>query len=210
MIAVLQGAMHDRSGAATVEFALLFWILLFLTLGIIEFGLALFQWARAEKALQLGARIAVVSSPIAHELKNFSGKTDANSFGDSCRDATTGATQPYCVYDPNPVRCTSTGCNGYGFDAAAFNRIVDRMRVIAPWIQPDWVVVEYGATGLGFVGRPGSRQGEFNLVPSVSVRIENAAFPLLLMDDLFGLDAIPMPTFSTTLVGEDLGTVTED
>jgi len=199
---------RNESGATAVEFALLFWVLLFVTLGIIEFGRALFEWNRAEKALQFGARLAVVSDPIADGLKLFSGKTNANQMGDPCADAS-GNIQTYCRFDPDPVICTSGGCNGYGFSSLTFNRIVARMQEIDPSVQAENVVVEYRSTELGFVGRPGSQAGNFNLVPAVTVRLRNMSLQFLVLDDLFGFGDIPMPEFATTLIGEDLSTVTD-
>lgn len=199
----------NNRGAVATEFALLFMILFVLTLGTIEFGLAVFEWARTEKALQRGARFAVVTDPVADGLRTLSGKTSANMFGDGCRDSATGNIQPYCQYDPDPIICTSTGCSGYGFDATAFNAIVARIREINPRIRATDVVIEYRSTELGFVGRPNGRAGEFNLVPAVTVRVQNLVYPFYALDDLLGMPNVPMPEFATTLIGEDLGSVTE-
>jgi Flp pilus assembly pilin Flp len=207
-MSILRRFFRGKSGGPAVEMALLFPVILFVTLGIIEFGYALFQWNRAEKALQLGARLAVTWDPIAADLTSFDGKANTNTFGDACTDPVTGVVQPACIYDPNPIVCTSAGCNGYGFSAAAFNAIVDEMQVIFDWIRPENVVVEYAATGLGFVGRPGNNADEFNLVPAVTVRLQNMTFNFLVIDDLFGFAAIDMPRFATTLIGEDLSTNT--
>lgn len=205
----LRGYTTNDRGAVATEFALLFMSLFVLTIGILEFGLAVFEWARIEKALQRGARLAVVTDPVATDLRDFSGKTSANMFGDPCRDSATGGIQPYCQYDPDPIVCTASGCNGYGFDATAFNAIVARIQETNPRIQAANVVVEYRATELGFVGRPGGRADEFNLVPSVTVRVRNLAYPFYVLDDLLGFSNLIMPEFATTLIGEDLGTVTE-
>lgn len=206
---LLKNFRANKSGAVATEFGLLFMILFVLTLGTIEFGLAVFEWARTEKALQRGARFAVVTDPVATELRAFDGKTNANMWGDGCRDSSTGNIQPYCQYDPDPIICTSTGCSGYGFDATAFNAIVARIQQINPRIQAANIVIEYRATELGFVGRPGGVDGEFNLVPAVTVRVQNLAYPFYALDDLLGLPNLPMPEFATTLIGEDLGSVTE-
>lgn len=199
---------RDERGGPAVEVALLFVIIFILTMGIFEFGYALFQWNRAEKALQLGARLAVTWDPVASDLTDFSGKTNDSSWGDPCMDEATGTIQDYCMYDPNPVVCTSSGCNGYGYSADAFNAIVTRMQELYTWIQPENVVIEYAATGLGFVGRPGNHPEEFNLVPAVTIRLVNMTFQFLTLDELLGLDSIDMPLFTTTLIGEDLRTTT--
>lgn len=204
-----KGFTTNERGAVATEFALLFMSLFLLTIGIVEVGIAVFDWARTEKALQRGARFAIVTDPVATELRDFDGKTSANSYGDSCLDAATGNVQSYCQYDPDPIVCISGGCNGYGFDATAFDAIVARIREFNPRIQAANVVVEYRSSELGFVGRPGGRVGEFNIVPAVTVRIRNLSYPFFVLDDLLGLGDLTMPPFATTLIGEDLGSVTE-
>ncbi len=200
---------RNESGAVAVEFALVFGFLLLLSLGFVEFGVALLQWNRAEKALQLGARFAVVSDPVAPDLVTFSGKTGTNSFGDACMDPATGAIKAGCTYDPNPVVCTSAGCSAYNFSATNFNNIVAEMQTVFPAIQPENVTIEYEASGLGFVGRPSSQPGEFNLSPLVTVRVTNLPFDFLVIDVLFGFQSPSMPPFSATFTGEDMSTITD-
>lgn len=203
----LSAFIKDRKGSVAVEFAMLFVVLFVMTMGIIEIGRALYEWNRAEKALQLAARYAVVSDPVATDLRTFSGKTAGNNFGDSCRDTATGAIQSYCQY--GPIICTSGGCSSYGFSATAFDAIFQKVQAVLPSITPANLIVEYRATELAFVGRPGGRSGEFNLVPAVTVRLQNIAYGFLVLDDLFGVGPVVMPKFATTLVGEDLSTVTD-
>jgi hypothetical protein len=199
---------RNETGAVAVEFALVFGFLLLLSLGFIEFGVALLQWNRAEKALQMGARLAVVRDPVATDLINFDGKTGSNSFGDACMDPVTGVIQAGCIYAPNPVVCNSTGCSGYSYSATDFNNIVTEMQAISPNIQPGNVTIEYEASGLGFVGRPASQPGLFNLSPLVTVKVNNLIFDFIAIDVLFGFQNLTMPPFSATLTGEDMSTVT--
>ncbi|MFQ5766234.1 MAG: TadE/TadG family type IV pilus assembly protein, partial [Rhodospirillales bacterium] len=56
---------QDQRGAVAVEVAIVFGVLLVLTISLIEFALALWQWNSAEKATQLGVRYAVESDPVA-------------------------------------------------------------------------------------------------------------------------------------------------
>lgn len=198
---------RDREGAVAVEFALLFVALFVITVGIIDVGAALYQWNRAEKALQQAARYAVVSDPVANDLRFFSGKTAGNTFGDSCRDSATGGIQAYCQY--GPIVCTNTECSSYGFSATAFDAIFQKVQAVIPSVTPENLAVEYRATELAFVGRPGGRTGEFNLVPVVTIRLRNIAYNFMVLDDLFGIGPVLMPGFTTTLVGEDVGTVTD-
>ena len=67
----LQKIIRDDRGASMVEFSIivsLFFVVLF---GLIEFSLALYQWNSATKAVQLGARLAAVSSPVWNQLADM-------------------------------------------------------------------------------------------------------------------------------------------
>lgn len=201
------GFLRDRKGSVAVEFALLFMVLFVLTMGIIEFGRALYEWNKAEKALQIAARFAIVTDPVASGLRTFSGKDNSNDFGDSCRDPGTGGIQSYCQY--GPIICTNTGCSSLGFSSTAFNAIFQKVQPWFPALQPENLVVEYRATNLGFVGRPGARTGEFNLVPAVTIRLRNIQYDFMVLDDLLGIGPVVMPEFTTTLIAEDLSNVVD-
>ncbi len=69
---------QDHRGAAAVEVAIVFGVLLVLTISLIEFALALWQWNSAEKATQLGVRYAVESNPVATAFTSYSGVSDGN------------------------------------------------------------------------------------------------------------------------------------
>ena len=64
MIGFIRNLWSRREGAAAVEFALVCVPLLVVTIGIMEFSFALYQWNAAEKATQFGVRMAVVSTPV--------------------------------------------------------------------------------------------------------------------------------------------------
>ena len=188
-------------GAAAVEFALVCVPLLVITIGIMEFAFALYQWNSAEKATQFGVRMAVVSTPVASGLNNFDGKNNGNEYGD----------EPMPGFAPSSVICdgATTSCNnGYTFLSSVHNRVVTRMQQIFPRITAANVVVEYLPISLGFVGRP------CGPVPSVTVRLQNMTFDFIVIDGILTLvqsgTALPagitMPGFVATMVGEDLNT----
>jgi hypothetical protein len=198
MFNFLKSLRNKSEGAAALEFALVCVPMLLITIGIIEFAFALYQWNAAEKATQFGARRAVVSTPVAAGINTFNGKTNANEFGD----------EPMPDFANSAVVCngaTSQCSNGYTFVAASLNRIVSRMQDIFPRVRAANVVVEYQPIGLGFVGRCGA-------VPSVTVRLQNMTYDFMVIDSLLslvggpGAAAIAMPSFTTTMVGEDLNT----
>ncbi|HZD54598.1 MAG TPA: TadE family protein [Woeseiaceae bacterium] len=197
----------SEHGAAAVEFAFVAFPLILLTLGIIDFGFALYTWTQAEKAAHLGVRTAVVSDLVAPQLADFSGVTNQSAAGASCA-AADGSTTSYCTYSPDPVVCTSTGCNGYGFSSSAFNKIITSMRTLYPSLGATKVEVEYASSPLGFAGRPGNSPGSFNLVPLVTVRIINLTYDWVALGSLLGLPAINLPDISATMPGEDLDSST--
>ncbi len=200
---------QDQRGAAAVEVAIVFGVLLVLTVALFEFALALWQWNGAEKATQLGVRYAVESDPVATALTSYRGISDGNF-----EPGTSLVTSKVAAFT---VRCTSSGCTcpggcsafggNPGWDAVAFDAIVDKMRGIFPRIQPANVVVEYRHVGMGFAGRLGA-----DLVPTVTVELQGLTFDFLLLSFLgpmmYGATTvpagIPMPSFAATLTGEDL------
>ena len=197
-------------GAAAVEFALVCAPLLLVTIGIMEFSFALYQWNAAEKATQMGVRIAVVSTPVADGLTSFDGKNSGNNYGD----------EPMPDFSGSPITCsgaTSTCSGGYTWATTPLDennrtpheRIVARMQQIFPRIGAANVVVEYRAMPVGFVGKP------CGPIPSVTVRLQDMAFDFFVIDALAGLVAagtslpasLTMPPFPATMVGEDLSTL---
>lgn len=187
---MLKKFIREQEGAFAAEFAIIVSVLILLTFAVMDMGYALWQWNNAEKAAQIGARLAVVSTPIASGLANY-----------DCGNDTTAAGQP-CSQGGNnfgAVTCTMTSCTGFGFSQDEADRLLARMRKIFPQMQADNLVVEYQDLSLAFDGR-GSPVG------SVTVRIVDMSFDFLLLDSLIGAETISMPEFTTTLTSEDLST----
>lgn len=186
----LRSSLADRRGTSSVEFALiglLFFTFIFLT---IDFGRAMWDWNAAAKATHWGARFAVVHDMVPADLYSYDGLADAGG---------NGLPVPIAAISPNPIVCTSTGCNGYGFDQAAFDAIVQRMQAIDNRIQAANVVVEYRHIGLGFAGNPFGP----DILPAVTVRLQGMVFSLI-TPGVANFATIPMPAFATTLIGESL------
>ncbi len=207
----LLGVLWRRSeGAAAIEFALVCIPLLLITIGIMEFAFALFQWNAAEKATQMGVRMAVVSTPVVAGLNTFTGTGGGKIAGEEPPEtfmATVG-TPIVCNDSGNLGNCTGGIAGITSFDAPVHTRIVNRMRLIFPRIAASNVAVEYYFMGLGFVGRP------CGPVPSVTVRLQNMNFDFIVIDSLLSLVAgggglgpsMAMPSFTATMTGEDLNT----
>lgn len=200
----------DTSGAAAVEFAFISFALILLTFAVLDVGFALYWFNRAEKATQLGVRIAAVSDPVTNFLQDFSGTgtgPGAGNAGDSCVDAS-GVIQPFC--DHNDILCTVSGSTGTctgetsTFSNAAFSKIFNEMRVLYPQLKSENVQVEYRATPLGFASRPGNADGTYNLVPQVTVRIVGLEYSYIALGSLLGLEPFTLPVISASMTGEDL------
>ena len=153
-----------------------------------------------------------------------------NSFGDPS-DGVPGdyidATNSSCGYD---ITCTSSAadgsagsCTGGGtYDATAMRNIVfgrcDAATETCPRtacvqsaslldvgmcnlftrIDARNVQVRYEYTGLGYAGRPGGP------VPTVTVSLRNLNYDFVLIGGFLPTNTITMPSFATTVTGEDL------
>lgn len=183
---------HDRSGASAAEFALVLPLLLLMMFGIIDGGRWMWTYNRAEKATQMGARFAAVTSYV------------SSSVGDSYVGA---CTPPLTQGDVIPADCFSTitctvdGCDSGTFDATAFANVVNWMNRFMPEIETDNVVIEYSPSGLGYAGNPNGP----DLAPLVTVKLGDPADPLTFQPlTSLMLAEIDLPTFTTTLTAEDL------
>src|SRR5207253_3094914 len=113
-----------ESGAAMVEMTIVIPILLTLVLGFVDLGFAFYQWNAANKAVQIGARLAEVSSPVATGLTlegaipadttQVGNAVPANTYDYLC-SSTAGGT----------VSCSCAGgtCQNLTVNTAAFNLI---------------------------------------------------------------------------------------
>jgi hypothetical protein len=210
----------DTDGAAFLEFtvfALFFFTLLF---GIVDFTFAYFQWNAATKAVQLGARLAAVSEPIAAGLRSRPWKVAGYTSGDddialsdgySCTCTSSGCTSgdgarlcPAAATAPSG--CTTTYC-GSALNTLVYGRGNGACDGSPPnigmcnmfWrITPDNVRVTYDYTGLGYAGRP------FGPVPTIRVELVGLTFQFFFLGGLLGFDDITIPGLASTVTGEDL------
>jgi hypothetical protein len=182
-------------------------------LGSIEFLFALFQWNAATKAVQIGARIAAVSDPVAAGLDNLSLAVvsaavppggpmpvftiTCDGATASCTCNTVGACPGVGGYDPNAMNTIvygrgSSSCS----DATSFYDT--GMCDIFSRIGPANVVIVYTQTGLGYAGRPGGP------VPTITISIQNLPFQFFFLSGLRGFKDIPIPALTTSITAEDL------
>src|SRR5215470_12560896 len=117
----IQRLSRDEAGAVLVEVTVVMALMFVFILGSIDFLFAFYQWNAAAKAVQIGARIAAVSDPVAVVLDGVSrSAVSVNlppgagmpAFEVTCKGATSS--------------CTCVGlCTGLGdYNAQAMNTIV--------------------------------------------------------------------------------------
>jgi hypothetical protein len=197
----------DTEGAAFLEFTIFVGAFFTILFGIIDFTYAYYQWNAATKAVQVGARLAAVSDPVASDLSvpnwDVEGyeSGDVVSIADGFTYRCTGADQ----------KCMDDGTE-YDYDAAAMDTIVygrgntecdSTTRNIGMcnlfWpITPENVVVTYEYTGLGYAGRPTGP------VPTIRVEVTGIPFQFFMLGALLGFGNIEIPGLGSTITGEDL------
>lgn len=201
---------RDEEGAVFAEFAIMLPMIVLIVFGSIDFLYAFYQWNAAAKAVQIGARIAAVSDPLAPGLNQLSSQALLNG-------AMPGTPMPGFTVTCRERSCTCVGaCTGLlenTFNAAAINRIVfgrgrsacgqagsyetAGMCDALESIRPENVVVIYKQSGLGYAGRPGGP------VPTIEVSLENMQFQMFFLSSLLGVH-IAMPAVTATMTAEDL------
>lgn len=194
----------DCRGGGAVEFAMVVPLMLILLFGIIDAGRALWEWNRAEKATQMGARYAIVTDVIP------SGLVTADYVGDPyCKDSAGVAqncTAGDAINDPaalGTLTCTSASCTcaaggncpSASISSTAFANLVTRMQAMKPDITAANVRVIFRGSGIGFAGDPNGMQ----VIPLVTVELTGLNFEPIV---LFNRVALNLPSFATTLSAE--------
>lgn len=196
--------LRSQSGASAAEFGLVLPLLIILLLGIIDAGRFIWEYNRAEKATQAGARVAVVTQIIPQGVADFKyvGQTVggvAYIQGDPLSATALGKVE--CKQASGSLGCTCDSTNGYcptlgTTNTAGFDAIVTRMQAMYPRVAANRVVVEYRGSGVGYAGDPSG----MDISPLVTVKLTGMTFNPLA---LFGLVSFPLPAFATSLTAED-------
>ena len=206
----VRGLLRDEAGAVFAEFAILLPLIVVVVFGSVDFLYAFYQWNAAAKAVEVGARLAAVSDPVAAGISRLSNQAVING-------AVPGTAVPGFVITCKENNCvcegTCPGLAGNLFDATAMKRIVfgrgsalcgdatsydtTGMCDVLPSITPDNVVIVYRQTGLGYAGRPGGP------VPTITVSLQNMEFKFFFLTALMGMK-IAIPPMTTTITAEDM------
>ncbi len=195
-----------RNGSTVAEFAIVLPLLLILIFGIIDAGRYMWAINRSQKAVQAGARHAIVTDTVPGGLQDYTFVSETNppgspipvaAFGSIICEATGGS--PACTCATNPCNSAMVGATNSG----AFSAIAGRMRQLYPELSDSDVRIHYEGVGLGFAGNPHGS----DVSPLVTVELDGATFqPVTLL--VFGAPQIPLPTFRSSMTLEDgLGTV---
>jgi Flp pilus assembly protein TadG len=188
---MIRKLIRDRSASSAAEFAIVLPLLLIFLFGIIDAGRWIWAYNRAEKAAQMGARLAVVANPVSSSINN-------SYLGACTPPLTQGDLIPASCF--STITCTDTSCSTGTLDQVAFRTIVDRMRLLMPEIQYANVTIEYSPSGLGYAGDPNGH----DLSPMVTVKIGAPTALQFHPITAFLLTSMNLPSFTTTLSAEDL------
>jgi Flp pilus assembly protein TadG len=204
----------DENGAAMVEMTIVLTLFLLLTMGFVDFAHAFYRWNSASKAVQVAARMASISDPVATALT-------VRPWGGSTPGAPTGAYGPYECVGGASTCIKLGGGEGTPLIAANFNRIFrgdtdasdpnsdacnpptgTQRRGLChflPGIRRENVVITYTGSGLGYQGRAAGA------VPTITVELRNVNFQFFFVGPLLDIaNAITMPTMLSTVTGEDM------
>lgn len=190
--APLQRFLRSEDGSMAVEFSIVGILFLIIVLAVIDMSRLAWELNSAKAAARAGARLAVVSSPVATQLANYDAVALGVPGGQPVLEGSAAAPPDYV--------CTSTGCsNGGTLDTTTFNRIVARMQGYYGRLTAANVVIEYRHRGLGLAGFIGP-----DVEPLVTVRVQNLSFQSASLQ-IFGVTGLTVPSVTTTLTGESLG-----
>lgn len=196
MIRRLASFRTNQSGTSAAEFALVLPLMLLFLLGIIDVGRYAWAFNKMEKAVQIGARVAVVTDFVAPRIAS----ADYVDLGVPQGDIITSDKFGTMVCTSSSCSCTGTcplGSVGADHDANAFMLIANRMREIEPDIEDQQIFIEYRGSGLGYAGDPGGS----DIAPLTTVRVSGMQFQPI--TTLLFATTIPLPTVSHTLTMED-------
>lgn len=146
---ILRSFWRNERGAVVVDHIPVFFAVTIIVLIIIELGIAHFLQLRAQKAVQLGARIAMTLPPAIDAVPRTN--VPINPTGSQNIPCFSNTGSDNCV-DPGTFQCLGTGCNGNGGLTMAL--IVQEMQRVEPSIRVNDVRLTYQYRRLGNAGGP--------------------------------------------------------
>ena len=193
MSARLASLGRDRRAAAGAEFALVLPVVIFFLFGIIDAGRFMWELNRAEKATQIGARMAIVTDPLSPGLIAANYVTGTVKAGDLIPASALGTVlcnSTVCTCEVAPCPLSSEPVAG------AFTTVlVARMAQIYPRITAANVQVRYSGSGFGYAS-----SDTMEVSPLITVSLTGINFDFV---SALGLADITMPAATATLTAED-------
>lgn len=190
MIKHTRQTLKDTAGSSMIEFSLLMGLLMLFTFSIVDGGYIMYQFNSAQKATQMGARVAATRSPVVTGLNDCGVANINNVFAGTDCSEVPGS-------DSWSVVCTSSG--GAQCDAAARARVLAEMQRVYPSIDDSNLVITFSGVGLGYVGRAVP-------IPAVTVQLQNIQYNYVAVGQLLNFGTVlNFNTTQTTVIAEDLG-----
>lgn len=196
-MSALRRFLADERGSAAVEYAVLLLPLMALVFTSFQIALAYHFSLTAQKAVELGARIAAVRDPVHTGLPATNALNSDGGFeiGDACA---LGA----CQDMGGPFSCSGPDLGGESCDSAAWNAIAEEVASLAYLLDKDDLTITYYYGALGYAGGP--------FTPIVEVKIEERpfvfqfAFNLGFAQGADGPGEVRTPAVAATAIAEDL------
>lgn len=210
----LRHFLRDQVAASGAEFALVLPVALLFLFGIMDVGRYAWALNQYEKAVQVGARYAIVTDIVP------TGLNTADFSGIDCGGSTTTTTGSQICQDAlGTISCDkASGTLSCDCDAAAdavgacdgtpnttaFANIVGKMRSVDPEIDERNIVIRYSGSGIGYVGDSSTSTFDDDVdltdaAPLVTVEVAGQNFRAM---SLLG-SQMALPTFRYSLTLED-------
>ena len=193
-------------GTTAAEFGLVSMLLMVLLFGVIDAGRYMYDVNRAQKAVQAGARFAVVTDIVASGLQDYTFVSATNPPGTPVGDGQFGSILCNAPGGTVTCACVANPCSDEmvgDADTAAFSAIAQRMRHFYGELTDDELSILYEGVGLGYAGNPHGS----DVSPMVTVQIAGATFAPATIA-VFSDNPVSLPSFRSTMTLEDgLGTV---
>ncbi|WP_296679644.1 TadE/TadG family type IV pilus assembly protein [Novosphingobium sp.] len=200
----LRTFLRDTTGGGAAEFSLVLPLMVLFLFGIIDAGRFAWDMNQVAKAVQVGARRAVVTDTIPAGLRTYS---FAVSGGITQGTIVPSGSFPgiFCTGTSSATTCTwkgGTAPSGFALaptnSTRPFQDLVERMQQIDPDISYANVRVDYDYSGIGFSGDPNGP----DVAPLTKVTVQNLQFrPLTTF--IFPAAGITFPNISYSLTMED-------
>ena len=193
---------RDISGAATVEFVIVFPVMFFFFGFILLLATDFFWMLTSQKAVERGARTAITRLPVADALVD-QGRVVNYVTNSGVLAGTSCEPQGNCVAVP------TYSCRGGSYidadpaaecDATRFGDVFAVVQNLAPnTIQPEDLTITYEDSGLG--------RATESYIPLVTVELSQSRFlgSFRWIDSFFDVGSPSQPTVAAALVGESMG-----